>query len=314
MGRLGYYIILLSSGIGLEASAYPKPGNVHRLVDHRDIWFEDFIVTGNVFTYWLYRGATRGYLRQYSKYTVGDLIYHIVTDSMMITGGGNTCLGSSLLLTPLSLSIGETLSEGRSININDLAIKASNIIKTYSTVYDTIMFYKAVRKASPSYIRASDETHGYPNVWSSNYKKEILEKNIRLWMVLGYSSKIDIIANEVINHYKVSRDAMIFLNDRMVHHRVWNRAVIETYLYLLSRIKDTVIIRKYGMDIAEKVMEYAGYVLDRVINADREWINIVIDFDKELQEKNLNPGSIADLTALSISLYFLWKKRKILRT
>ncbi len=305
--------MLLSSGIGLEVSAYPKPGNVHRLVDHEDTWFEDFIITSNVFTYWLYRGAVRGYYKRYNRYTIGDLVYHIVKDSMLITGGGNTCLGSSLLLTPLSLSIGELLSERNEIDINDLVRMACSIVEKYSTVYDTIMFYKAIRKASPSYIKVTDETHYYPNVWSPSYQEEILRGNISLWRILKYSSRTDIVAGEVVNCYKASIDAMKFLSNRLAYHRAWNRAIVETYLYLLSKTRDTVITRKYGLDLAENVMELAKYILDKVIVAGKEWINIVMDFDRKLQSMNFNPGSIADLTASAISLYSLWRKRSILR-
>jgi len=311
--RLGYYAVLLSSGIGLEVSAYPKPGNVHRLVDHGDTWFEDFILTSNVITYWLYRGAIRGYYKRYNRYTIGDLIYRIVRDSMQITGGGNTCLGSSLLLTPLSLSIGELLRERNNIDINDLVRKACNIIQKYSTAHDTVMFYKAIRKASPSYLRKTDETHGYPNVWSPSYQEEIIGRNISLWRILQYSSKTDVVAKEIVSSYKESIDAMKFLNNRLANHGIWNRAVVETYLYLLSKIRDTVIARKYGLDLAENVMEFARHILDRVTGANREWINIVMDFDKKLQSMKCNPGSIADITASAISLYSLWKKRSILR-
>ena len=313
MHKLGYHVVLLSSGIGLEVSAYPKPGNVHRLIDHEDTWFEDFIITSNVFTYWLYRGAVRGYYKRYNRYTIGDLIYGIVADSMLMTGGGNTCLGSSLLLTPLSLSIGELFSEKKQVDINDLVRKACSIVEKHSTVHDTIMFYKAIRKASPSYIKETDETHGYPNVWSPSYQEEILRGNISLWRILKYSSRNDIVANEVVNCYKASMDAMKFLSNRLDYHRAWNRAIVETYLYLLSKIKDTVIIRKYGMDWVENVMEFAGYILDKVIVAGKEWMDIVMDFDRKLQSMNCNPGSIADLTASAISLYSLWRKRSILR-
>jgi len=140
-----------------------------------------------------------------------------------------------------------------------------------------------------------------------------LRGNISLWRILKYSSRNDIVANEVVNCYKASMDAMKFLSNRLDYHRAWNRAIVETYLYLLSKIKDTVIIRKYGMDWVENVMEFAGYILDKVIVAGKEWMDIVMDFDRKLQSMNCNPGSIADLTASAISLYSLWRKRSILR-
>ncbi|MEM0342145.1 MAG: triphosphoribosyl-dephospho-CoA synthase, partial [Desulfurococcus sp.] len=95
----------LSLALILEASAWPKPGNVHRLRDRPDLRYEAFLATGVMAYSYFRKGIKRG-LKGWRSIVLGDLIYGLVSDSMRKTPSSNTCLGSSTLLIPLSLGLG----------------------------------------------------------------------------------------------------------------------------------------------------------------------------------------------------------------
>ena len=61
---------------------------------------------------------------------------------------------------------------------------------------------------------------------------------------------------------------------------------------LLATEPDTFIIKKHGTDIAREVMSGARNVLDGKQSLER--------FDEDLIQRDINPGSIADITIAGI--------------
>lgn len=309
---IDFFTALISSSISLEVSAYPKPGNVHRLSDHVDKFFEDFVVAGHVAHGWIRRGVLRGYRGSYSKHLVGDIICGMVRESMEVTGSSNTILGIAILLSPLSIALGKCLRDSV-VRASYVASIARDVLERNSTTLDSIALYRAIRYASPSYIRRSDRTSGPPNVWSKNYKRRILEGNYRLWEVLVASSSVDVVSREVVEGYPRSLKAASYLNDRLNTHGNWNRAVVEAYLLILSKDIDTLVFRKHGASVAEEIKERAGETLREVEKAGEGWFKHVAELDKDLRARDINPGSAADITAAAIALHNIDYRKGILR-
>ncbi|MCS7111566.1 MAG: triphosphoribosyl-dephospho-CoA synthase [Ignisphaera sp.] len=316
------YAILLSLGLVLEVSAYPKPGNVHRFKDFSDVRFEDFIIAGVSAVHHLHRGIIRGvklsrnFQLRTVRNVVGDIIYGIVRDSMDLSGGGNTSLGTALLLAPLSLSIGFLKGSGKFVeqDVRMIAESARALVERFTTPYDSIMMYRAVRRASPSYIRKYKPIDtSYPDVWSSSYKREIIRGNYRLWDILVYSSRYDVVAREIVEGYKRSIELVKYIGDRVSNHNEWNRVIVETYLYLLSRELDTLIVRKNGIEAARYVTDRAGKLHKLCVESWNLCQENLRKFDDELHRIGVNPGSTADIVASAISLYSVSKGRKIIR-
>ena len=59
----------------------------------------------------------------------------------------------------------------------------------------------AVRLASPSYIGPDNYTDKCVNVWDPLFREKLVERRHRLYDVLLYSSKFDIVASEAINEF-----------------------------------------------------------------------------------------------------------------
>ncbi|MEM4513132.1 MAG: triphosphoribosyl-dephospho-CoA synthase [Ignisphaera sp.] len=317
--KLLIYAEKLALGLALEVSAFPKPGNVHRLRNFEDIIYEDFIVAAMLAIEPLYRGIKRGYKydNNLNKLNViyGDIVYETVKLSMTVSGGGNTCLGSTLLLSPLSVALGKAIASVYETNLSiEYILKdACDLFREYSTVLDAVYFYRAVRATNPSYIRKSDITGDFPNVWSKRYKLELIERRLRLWDIIEYSSNYDIVAKEIIDCYSRSYTLSRYILSRLKHHGVWNRAVVEAYLYQLSKELDTLIVRKNGIEVAQKVKEKAEVILRLCEKSWGECFEKLRMFDEELASLKVNPGSTADIVAVAISIYSLFTKKDLLR-
>jgi triphosphoribosyl-dephospho-CoA synthase len=90
-----------------------------------------------------------------------------------------------------------------------------------------------------------------------------------------------------------------------------NSAILESFLFLLSKFPDSLITRKSGVVKAEEVSNRAREILKIGGTSSKDGMRMIWEFDDELHSKDgaLNPGTIADLTAASIFVTLLegWK-------
>ncbi|ADV65258.1 triphosphoribosyl-dephospho-CoA synthase [Desulfurococcus mucosus] len=294
---------VFSLSLILEASAWPKPGNVHRLRERRDLRYEAFLATGVLAYRYFKKGVLRG-VRGWRRIIIGDLIYMTVSKAIDDIPSTNTCLGSSTLLMPLSVGTGRCIAK-EDLGLNCITGEASRLLRETS-VEDAVYYYRAVRKASPSYLKPSDNTGSHVNIWDPDYAEKLAARGIRLIDVLEYSSRIDIVADEVVNGYKRSLALEGFLRKRVSSHGEWNRGVVEAYLHLLAEAMDTVVVLKHGVEVAEYVRRRATEILPEVLAAGSgDWVKPVMRLDDEFYEHGINPGAIADVTAAGIALFLL---------
>ncbi len=303
-----YYAVLLSLGPLLEVSATPKPGNVDREHDFKDTKFEDFLTSSLVLEMFIKKGIRRGLK---GRYIFGDLILGMVKYSKKIHGGGNTCLGVAILLTPLSVSLGELLRRGEIINVERLTELATELVRKYSTIEDTINLYKAIREASPSYLSLKDKIE-YPNVYSETFEYEIRNRALTLWKILEYSARWDIISRQVVNKYVDVIHALNIFREK-VQRLDWNRSIVQTYLELLAKLEDSIIIRKHGLHVHNEIKNEVLKILNKGGVDTVEGMKMIYKLDQYMIERGINPGAIADIIAVTISLYAIEKKIKVIK-
>jgi triphosphoribosyl-dephospho-CoA synthase len=82
-----------------------------------------------------------------------------------------------------------------------------------------------------------------------------------------------------------------------------NYSIVLGYHNLLSKVKDPLIISKFGNEVAEEVRRKAAEMLKEL--SAREDVKVLKKFDEELISRGINPGSVADLTISSIYLALL---------
>jgi triphosphoribosyl-dephospho-CoA synthase len=73
---------------------------------------------------------------------------------------------------------------------------------------------------------------------------------------------------------------------------------------------DSHIRRKFGDNIAEEVQQKAVSVYEQFKknNNPAKWKSRLLEFDRELKDSGINPGTSADLTAVSLLIYDLTMK------
>jgi len=271
----------------LEA-AVPKPGNVNRFADFGDLSIYHFLFGNTAVLPVYYEAVKTGELVRKgvlmpNEAGMGELIKRAVSESKTVQDA-NPNFGVITLSIPLimGLAMGRNIMEGPE--------KATILIRE-STVRDTMELYRAIRTANPKGIPSGVKY----DVYSDGSFRELFRDGINLWALAEMSCERELIFCEWINSYSLSYSTADLLVEEL-KERPFEEAVVWVFLNLLAENMDTLIVRKAGEEEARAVMERAKRVLRGEISLG--------EFDSFLREKGdmRNPGSIADIVAVSISL------------
>ena len=275
----------------LEVSAL-KPGNVNRLYDFSDLYFEDFMLSAI---------AIGSAMENASKSSVGQIIYRAIQDTHLLVTT-NTNLGIVLLLAPLAKACSFGPGAYRPVKpvVDSLARVRENLTATLAglTVEDARLAYAAIRMVNAG---------GLGKVSQSDISEE---PSITLLKAMALAQGNDSIAREYMSCFAITfeigypalKEALGVCNDL-------STAIVQAYLVILSRVPDTLIARKTGMEKAIQVSHRAEEVLEKGGTLTPEGWKAIAELDRELrgEKHTLNPGTTADLTAASIFLYLYEK-------
>ena len=289
----------------LEVSAYPKPGNVHRLRDAPETRYEHFLA-GSVATTPAIRDlASRAHYissgGDWGGLGLGEAILEAVKDMLRWQRGGNVQLGVVLLHAPIAAAAGAAYRED-GVTLNRVRQVLSDVIAA-ATPMDTVNIYRAIDLAmTRSTLGEVDDL----DVSDESSHRQILEDGLTPTQVFRLCEDRDTICSEWVHGFPVTFDeGHTYLSDRLGEGKPVNSAVLETFLYLLSRHPDSLIIRKSGSSKAAEVSERAAQVLG--LRAEPGFMEEVREMDEMLWSGGgkLNPGTTADLTAASIFVELL---------
>ena len=267
----------------LEVSAYPKPGNVSRTHDFEDTHYEHFLAS-SVAVYPVLREAAA------SDNGVGRLIRRGVAESMKWQTGGNTHFGALLLLIPLAMAAGACENH----NTEEIKRKAKEIMQNTS-VNDAVELYRTFPEAK---VKVSTDVPEL-DVMNEASVTEIKEKKRSLYEILTISASYDLISRELVCGFDTTFSYATVLANFAREMRI-NDAITHTYLRLLSDEEDTFVKMKFGAEKSEYVQERAKGIVKRGYE-----IKEIEDFDGELIEQGINPGSAADIIAAALFIAIL---------
>ena len=265
----------------LEVSGTPKAGNVDREHDFNDLRYEHFLASASsVFPVFL-RAAEGG--------EIGELILKAVSESRRWHRAGNVHFGAFLLLIPL-------LKAWDAKNAVEAGKKASMEVKRTSYT-DSINLLKAFRSSQARVMGA--ETLSLDSVETENHIKR--EKiNLYSWMTLA--PKENVIAKELINNFKLSVSGSEYIFEVFETTKDVNYSIVLGYLHLLSKVRDPLIISRFGVKVAERVSTKAVRILQSLTGSPDKDAGFLREFDNELIRDGVNPGTVADLTISSLYL------------
>jgi triphosphoribosyl-dephospho-CoA synthase len=309
----------------LEVSASPKPGNVDREHNYPDTCFEHFIAS-SVAVYPVLELAAR------SKGKIGALLRSAVYESSAWQQGGNTHFGAFLLLIPLAMAAGEISREPshsgkagfqlENGECDSLAARAHTFVRA-TDCEDAVEFYRAFGHAGVR-VNSVDEF----DLEDPEATADLRKKNTTLYALMEIARGYDLIANEWTSGFGLclegAKNILEFMQARNCGAEAFtgdsvsscsgtgiNDAIVYTFLKLLSRHRDTFIQTKFDAETADYVSYRAGKILsgwETSGKTAKDFASIlpaVREFDSELLEKRINPGSTADIIIAGLFIALL---------
>lgn len=274
----------------LEA-AIPKPGNVSRFRDFEDLTFYHFLFAETAVTGVYYEAVKTAELLRKGileprEAGLGELIKRAVKASREAQDA-NPNFGIIALSIPLimGMAIGKNMLDAR---------KTARLLIEESTVRDTMEFYRAIRIANPKGIPSGVKY----DVYSDDSFRELFQDGINLARLAEMSCEREMIFCEWLNEYELSYSTFGRLYE-LIGELPLEDAVVRAFVEMLANNLDTLIVRKAGVEEAKLVQENARKVLDGELSLE--------EFDEFMREKGdlRNPGSLADIMAVSLSLLVL---------
>jgi triphosphoribosyl-dephospho-CoA synthase len=254
----------------LEATA-PKVGNVHRGADFEDLSFTDFVVSAV---------AIAPAMESAPRIGVGAACLEAVraTKAWVKT---NTNLGICLLLAPLAaVPRAEPIGEG-----------VARVLETLNTD-DSRHVYEAIRIANPGGlgnaatmdVRSDEAPPSLLDAMRAAAGRDLVARQ--------YDERFRQVLEHVLPMLQADVDAGMSLIDAIIH----------TQVRFLSEHLDTHIVRKCGMEMGERVREFAAAVLRAGPVGSERYHQALGDFDFWLRADGhrRNPGATADLIAAAL--------------
>ena len=267
-----------------EVSA-PKPGNVNRNHNFSDTAFEDFILSAEAVVPAFEKAGQTG---------VGRIVWQAITDCRSQVRS-NTNLGIVLLLAPLAkacLEAGEKSGSVNTVDTKQLRQVLHDVLHSL-TVEDARLAYEAIRVAKPGgmhKVSAEDITE---------------EPSVSLLEAMELAKATDAIASEYVTDFEITFEiAFPALKEALSRGADYLNAVVHAFLYVLSRVPDTLIARKNGAEISRQISHWAADALTYGGVYSSLGRGKISRLDNVLCDRThkLNPGTTADLTTAAIFL------------
>jgi len=267
----------------LEVSAYPKPGNVHRLNDFPETSYEHFLAGGVALGSVMGEVAERSSQTQdYATIGLGKGIREAVDAMFQWQKGGNIHLGVILLFTPLSAAAGAMLSGG-DVSVGALRDYTRKIIAC-STNVDSIDIYSAINKAMSSENLGDSEEL---DVTDSESTERILRENITPLEIFGLCKDRDMICSEWVTGFQtVFETGYPYLRERINEGAYIKDATVDTFIKILSENPDSLIMRKTDTEQAKLVSNEARKIMEAGGTTSESGMRMLWSLDEKLKKEN----------------------------
>lgn len=295
----------LGLAILLEVSA-DKPGNVNLIVGFEGTRYEHFLASAVAATPYFELAAEQGIAVSQKKIGIKDvelgrIIKDCIADIKSWQHGGNTLLGTIILLSPMAAAAGMTPNKGENTFEIQLLRENLRLVVESTTPEDAINVYEAIKIANPSGLGKAPDL----DINNPDSVNRIIKENISLYEVFKIASNYDRVCSEWINNYPITFDvAYPCLLRQLKESGDLNIAIVHTFLNVLSKYPDTFIARKVGIGKATEISFMAEEVLKLgglSTSLGREKLR---EFDLTLRKSDslLNPGTTADIIAAALAL------------
>lgn len=205
--------------------------------------------------------------------------------------GCNTNLGIVLLVAPLV----EAQLAHPDVSLRDGLVR----VLGGSTHADATDMYAAIRLASPGglgYVAQQDVAD---------------EPDVTLVEAMRLAADRDLVARQYANGFdELIHTAVPYLDAALVRFDNSALALTDLYLFLLARFPDSHVARKHGETCAEALCVQAADVHADFLAAPGKGIRrtLLRQFDADLKQRWINPGTIADLCVAAFFFHRLQQR------
>jgi triphosphoribosyl-dephospho-CoA synthase len=248
-----------------------KPGNVHIFADGHGMVVADFIRSAD---------ASASVVAMPGM-GVGQRILSAIEASRQVVNC-NTNLGIVLLCIPV-------IHAALNNKTPDLR-EATQAVLQSLTVEDSELAFRAIAKASPAGLGDSDR-HDVRRPASVTLLEAMQEARQRDRVAMQYS-----------NGFADVFDGANWYREYSLRWQKDSWAVTAVYLGFMARFVDSHIARKHGEAVAlgvqQEALEHERAFLQ--LENPKSYQRTLLEFDKDLKRRGLNPGTSADLTVASL--------------
>jgi triphosphoribosyl-dephospho-CoA synthase len=294
----------LQLAILLEVSA-EKPGNVTFTSSSERTTCQHFLASAVAAGPSFREAANRGILAAegevgISQIGLGELIKTCTAEVNTWQKGGNTILGTIMLLMPIAVAAGMTPTDKNYQFVFSQLRQNIDVAVKSTTAWDSVHLYEAIDIGNPSGLNKAPDL----DVTDPISKERLIKENVSLFEVFKIASSYDDICAEWVNNYSVTFDLAYPYLMEQLKIKSLNTAVVNTFLKILSEHPDTFIARKMGKRKAQEISHDAKAVLELGGLETEEGKKSLRQFDEKLRlsQNKCNPGTTADLTAAALAL------------
>jgi len=253
----------------LEATA-EKPGNVHPGASFPDLDHADLVAAGR---------AIAGAMEAAPSRRLGTTILRAVAASRGVTRS-NANLGIVLAIAPLAAVPGN--DAGGAVTAAEVAAVLDGLRPA-----DAADVWRAIALAAPGGLGRPErfDLAGPPpdDLRAAMAAAAPHDRIARLWTE-GFQPLLDGPVADLLAEIDAGRP----LGD----------AIVRTFLRQLARDPDTLVARRHGRDVAERVSDRAAEVIGR---GEEGWRRAAAELDRTLRvPRRVNPGTTADLCAAAL--------------
>lgn len=294
----------LQLAILLEVSA-EKPGNVNLTSSFEGTVCQHFlasaIAAGSSFQEAANRGIAAAENRlAFNELGLGELIKIGAYDVNEWQRGGNTILGTIMLLEPIAIAAGLTPIERNYVFDFSILRKKIDLVVKSTTALDSVHLYEALDIANPGGLNKAPDF----DVNDPHSKERLIQEDVTLFEVFKLASSYDDICAEWVNNYSLTFELAYPYLMEQLKTKTLNTAVVNTFLKILSERPDTFIARKVGKEKAQEISVEAKTVLAFGGLETANGKKMLKEFDEKLRlsQNKCNPGTTADLTSAALAL------------
>ncbi|MDF1537874.1 MAG: triphosphoribosyl-dephospho-CoA synthase [Candidatus Thorarchaeota archaeon] len=304
----------------MEVSS-PKPGNVNRLRQFSDTSYRHFLASAALMGRGLYLAGVKGEKLARieiapNRVGIGELILECSKDVFGGLNQSNTILGTILLYVPMVIASAATLAEEKAFD-NEKLQKWIHTLLDNTTVDDTLNVYRAFHLANPGGRRNKEEQtwtniHDRFDIDNPKVLDNIKDDNLTLQRLFQLSADVEPLSREWSNYFELTlEDVYPYLSEHVTNLENMEEGIVRTFIWLLSKQPDGLIIKKAGLEKAQDIQEIAKEVIESDSNgSSTEELLQNLDTILRSDGNTYNPGTTADMVSVAILLKLVeltWK-------